>query len=165
MNKFYPIIVFLLIFSFLATAQTVTVSEDLSLRNDIGYEIIGELKGQLLLFRDKNTDFEIHAFDKGMHQTWEKDLELDKRYPKPLAIFSNQDNFSLFYRFREKGKTVLKVHKYDAGANLIDSTIVKDFGFLFFTPNFEFTPSEDKSKVLIYFIETQSVVGNNAIDK
>lgn len=164
MSRFFSIILISSFFSQLCAAQTVTVSEELSLRNDIAYEIIGELKGQLLLFRNQNTEYEVHAFDKEMNLAWEKELELDKKYPKPLSVYGNKDDFVLFYRFREKGKTILKVHKYDPGANLIDSTTVKDYGFLFFTPNFEFVQSEDRSKILVYFVEQQSLIKTLVFD-
>lgn len=143
----------LFLLAYAAIAQKIIVSEDLPLRNDQGYQVIGELKGNLLLFRDKSNNFEIQGFDKKMRLSWTKEIELDKRYPKVLDILPANDYFTLFYRFRNKSHTILKAHRYDPGANLMDSAVVFDFGFLFFTPEFEVKFSEDKTKALVYYLE------------
>ncbi len=139
-------------------AQQIIVSEDIPLRNDAAYELIGELKGNMLLFRDQNLSYEVQGFNEQMRMTWSKELELDKRNPKVLGIATGKDDFTLFYRFRDKGNTILKAHKYDPAAELIDSTTIYDFGFLFFTPSFEVIRSEDRTKALVYFIERQEVL-------
>lgn len=139
------------------SAQTIIVSEDIVLRSDVAYELIGELGGRLLLFRDQTTTFEVQAFDENLRKTWKKELELDKRQPQPLAITYSNKDFTLLYRFRSGGNTCLKAHKYDPGANLIDSVTVKNFGFLFYTPNFETVLSEDRTKMLVYYLERQSI--------
>lgn len=159
----------LLSFLFLAlacslNAQTITVSEDLPLRSDVTYELIGELKGQLLLFRDKNNSFEVQAFDETMRKSWNKEIELDKRLPNVLGIIHTPSDFTVFYRFRDKSHTVLKAHKYNAGANMIDSITVKNYGYLFYTPNFRIIQSEDKSKVLLYYIEKHKIINALVFD-
>ncbi len=150
--------------SFYLNAQTITVSEDLPLRSDVSYEIIGELKGQLLLFRDKSTSFEVQAFDKSMHKSWNKEIELDRRLPRVLGVTHTPSDFTLFYRFRHKSHTVLKAHKYNAAANMVDSITIKDFGYLFYTPNFRIVQSEDKTKALIYYIEKHKIINALVFD-
>lgn len=162
MNKL--LVILFSVFSLAAHAQIVTVSEDLPLRNDAAYNIIGELKGQLLLFRDKSNSFEVQAFDESMHKSWNKELELDRRLPRVLGLTHTPNDFTLFYRFREKSHTVLKAHKYDPGANMIDSITIKDYGYLFYTPNFRVVESEDRSKVLIYYIEKHKIINALVFD-
>lgn len=148
----------------LTIAQVVTVSEDIPMRTDVAYEVIGEMKGRLLLFRDQTSDFEVQAFNEKMREVWTKELELDKKVPKTLGVTNSEEDFTLFYRFRRKSNTVIKAHKYDPAANLVDSVTVKDYGYLFFTPDFEIIRSEDKSKVLVYYIEKQSILHAVAFD-
>ncbi|GJM31099.1 MAG: hypothetical protein DHS20C18_01000 [Saprospiraceae bacterium] len=151
-------ILFLFILPSVLFAQQIVVSEDIPLRNDAAYELIGELKGNMLLFRDQNFTYEVQGFNDQMRMTWTKDIELDKRSPKVLGIATSKEDFTVFYRFRDKGNTILKAHKYDPAANLIDSVTIYDFGFLFFTPGFEIIRSEDRSKALIYYIEKQETL-------
>ncbi|MEZ5040808.1 MAG: hypothetical protein R2828_12965 [Saprospiraceae bacterium] len=145
-------------------AQKIIVSEDMPLRSDLSYEIIGELKEQMLLFKNQTTDFEVQAFNKYLKETWTKELDFEKKTIKVLGITSNKEDFTLFYTFRKKGKTILKANKYDAGANLKDSITIKDYGFMFFTPEFEIIRSEDRSKVLLFFIEKQDIVRTLSFD-
>ncbi len=139
-------------------AQAIQVSEEITLRNDISYEIIGNMKGRVLLFRDRVTQFEVQAFDPQMKQVWSKELLLDKKQPKVLSVVSAQpDYFTVLYRFRHKNHLQLKAHIYDAAANLRDSITVKDYGFLFYTPNMEIVKSEDRSKIMVYYVENQQI--------
>lgn len=142
---------FLACLPLLVGAQVLTVSENISLRTDTRYNLIGELGGQTLLFQDRSNKFEIQAFDKRMRESWTKELELDRRSPEVIGLVTDEEHFYLSYIFRERNRIILKVHKYNAAANLVDSTVVADLGFIFFTPNFNLEQSEDDSKLLLYY--------------
>ncbi len=137
-------------------AQVVSFTEEIQLRTEAGYDIIGELHGNTLLFKDRTNEFEIQAFNERMKELWTKKIKLDKRSAQVLGIVSDNDKFTIIYRFRDKGETIIKAHRYDPGANLIDSTVVKNYGKLFFTPDFEMDLSDDESKLLIYYIDKQT---------
>ena len=74
------------------SAQVITVSDDLSIRNDLGFNIIGEMKGNLLLFRDRTARFEVQAFNDKMRATWTKELLLDKRRPQIVDVVADKAN-------------------------------------------------------------------------
>lgn len=152
------IIFFIFILPLFSSAQDILVSEDLPLRNDVSYELVGEIKGNILLYHNRSTEHEIQCFDPRMQLDWSKELEFDRRTAKTLGIVADDEFFYVFHHFRRKGNTLLKVNKYDAGANLRDSTLVFDYGFLFFTPDFELIRSEDRTKVLVFFVEKQSIM-------
>lgn len=139
-------------------AQKMTVSEEVSISNDVSYDVLGEYGSQVLLFRNGKTVFKVQAFDQQMRMSWDKELTLDRRLPKVLGILPTPKDFSVIYSFRKRNHTYLKVHRYDPAANLIDSTELINLGYLFYTPNFQLTRSEDRSKLLLHFAENQSVV-------
>lgn len=153
----------ILLFFFLSffgnlSAQIITVSDDLSVRSDLGFDILGEMKGNLLLFRDRTARFEVQAFNDKMRATWTKELLLDKRRPQIVDVIADKESFCVFYHFKRKGNTILKAHKYDPAANLIDSVVVKDFGSVFYTPDLQTLASDDKSKIVFFEVENQSDV-------
>jgi hypothetical protein len=156
MWKFFWCILFILPYTLYS--QDILVSEDMPLRNDVSYELIGELRGNILLYHNRNTEHEIQCFDPRMQLDWSKELEFERKTAKTMGVFSYGDDFYIFYHYRKKGNTLVKVHRYDAGANLKDSSLVFDYGYLFFTPDFEIVRSEDRSKVLIFFVEKQSIM-------
>ncbi|MDZ4679379.1 MAG: hypothetical protein SH848_15240 [Saprospiraceae bacterium] len=144
--------------------QTITVSEEISLRNDAGYELIGDLRGNMLLFRDRNTEYEVQSFDERLQPSWSKTLELDKKFPKVIKVIGGKTDFTVLYHFRQKGHTVLKAHRYDPAANLIDSATIMDYGYLFSTPGFEVVRSDDKTKAIVFYIEKQNIIRACALD-
>lgn len=111
------------------------VSEGLSLRNDNGYELIGRLRDRILLFRDKYDEFEVQAFDNQLRPSWTHQMEdLSGRGVQVLSVVGSKNDFSVIHKVRRKSRDVLRVHKYDPGANLIDSMTVKDYGERVFSP-------------------------------
>ncbi len=153
------VVLLLLLFPFFLDAQTVTVSEQLSLRNDQAYEVLGRLKDRFLLYRDRaNNDYEIQAFTENLQMSWKKELEFDKKRTDVIEVIPNGDNFVLIYRFKEKGRVILKANKYDAGASVIDSITIFNYGTRFYPPRVEVLESEDRSKILLYGTERQSKI-------
>ncbi|MEM1215067.1 MAG: hypothetical protein AAGJ82_05255 [Bacteroidota bacterium] len=148
----------------ITSAQEMVVSEEISINADLSYDLIGEYGEQILLFRNAKTNFKIHAFNAQMRASWDKELVLDKRLPKVLGILPTPEDFSLIYSYRKRNHTHLKVHRYDPAANLIDSTQLLDLGYLFYTPNFQMIRSEDRSKLLLYFTESQTTVHTYVFD-
>ncbi len=134
-------------------SQNVVVSDELNMRTDINYELIGELKGRVLLFEDQDNQFEVQAFDENMRSSWRKELELAKRNPEVLGINTVGDYFTVFYRHRSKGNTIIRADRFDPAANPVDTNTVYDFGGIFFTPNYEVVRSEDRTKVMIFYVE------------
>lgn len=136
--------------------QQIIMSEDIPLRNDVSYELLGEFKGRVLLFRDQISKYEVQGFDQRLRPSWSKILTLDKKNPKVIGTTHSRNDFTLIYHYRDQGNTILKAAKFDPGANMIDSATIKNLGSVFFTPGFEVTYSEDRSKILVYYIERQA---------
>ena len=145
-------------------AQTITVSEEIPLRADTRYDLIGRMGNHTLLFQDRNPKFSVQAFDARMRSSWEKEIELDKRNAKILALIPGYSDFTLLYTFRDRSHTYLKLHRYDPAANLRDSAIIHDFGFLFYTPSFNWVRSEDRTKAVVYYHENQNTLLAMCID-
>ncbi|HLP94955.1 MAG TPA: hypothetical protein VK168_13015 [Saprospiraceae bacterium] len=132
--------------------QSAVVSEPVFIRTDYGYELIGRLRDRVLIFRDRYDDFIVQAFDPQLKLSWTKELEdLDHRGTRILGVVPGRNDFSIIYQTRRRGHTVLRVHKYDPGANLIDSMEVKDYGErIFNTPSLEIAQSDDRNCIVIY---------------
>ena len=149
---------------FFTMGQVLTVSEEIPLSSDVAYEVIGEMGNHILLFRDRKTEFEIQAFNPQMRKSWSKELILDRRLPSVLGVVPTQEDFTLLYSFRHKGNTLIKAHRYDPAANLVDSSLLINLGYLFFTPRFELVRSEDRSKLLLFYVENQDIVHAYSFD-
>ena len=133
-------------------SQSVLISDPLFIRSDYGYEIIGRLRDRVLVFRDRYDDFVVQAFDAQMHLSWSKELsDLERRGMRVLGVVPGKNDFSVVFQMRRKGHTILRVHKYDPGANLIDSMQIKDYGErLFDTPVLDLVRSDDRNCMVVY---------------
>jgi hypothetical protein len=145
-------------------SQSVTISDDVNIRNDNGYEILGRYKGNILLFRDKLTESEIVAFDEQMRQRWQKTIEYDERRPQVLDAIGGKDYFSIVYKGKTKLGTLVKISRFDASANFIDSITAVNYGnrFAGVSPNCIY--SENKKTVLIYNYDQNQRIEATAID-
>ncbi len=132
--------------------QSLVVSEPLVIRNDYGYELIGRVRDRILLFRDKYDEFEVQAYDSQMQLSWSRRLDdLDRRGVQILNVVGGRNDFSIIFKVRRHGTTQLRVHKYDPGANLIDSMTIKNYGErVFFPPVLDVVRSEDRTCFVVY---------------
>ena len=135
-----------------AQDKNVLISEPVSIRNDFGYEIIGRLKDRILLFRDRSDDYEVQAYDVNMRLSWSRTLnDIEKRGSQILAVISSKNDFCVIFKMRRRGNTSLYLFKYDPGAVLIDSMLVKDYGErLFSTPALDMVRSEDQKTIAVF---------------
>ena len=56
-------------------AQTVLVSDEVPVRENISYYVLDDQRGNVLLFHDRATKFEVEGFDERLHKQWEKEID------------------------------------------------------------------------------------------
>lgn len=71
--------------------QRISISDDVQLRNDISYDILGRYDDRILLFRDKANKQEIQFFDDQMRFRNSKELELEDRRVIMLGVTRHTD--------------------------------------------------------------------------
>jgi hypothetical protein len=141
-----------------ALAQTLTVSDEIPMRNDTEYTLIGKLGGQVLLLEDRENKHLLTAYGRTMNVSWDKELDLRGRNIRLLHTVADQDGsgFHLLYLYRERGKNFLQLDRYNPAGNLRDSMTLVDFGLFTTTPEDEIVRSEDETKLLLMLVEQQS---------
>ena len=103
-------------------AQAVTVSKEMTIRNDVAYDIIGVIEDNILLYRDKGTERVVEVFDKNMKHLYEKKIILDKKNADVYAIVPQDTCFSVIYGYRQRKKYYMRALKFNQFGNQIDST-------------------------------------------
>ena len=132
------------------TAQKITVSEEVGIKTDFSYTVIGKFADRVLLFRDQSSRYEVQAFDENMRVVWTRELNFNRQRPDIIGINKYKDLWHLFFGFREKGDYHIMHYAYNAKADLVDSTTIGVIERQYFSPRFRFTESEDHSKVLLF---------------
>lgn len=139
-------------------AQVLAVSDELAMRNDTEYTLVGKLGGQVLLLQDRDNKQLLTAYGRSMNQTWEKELELRGKNIRLLETVARQDGtgFYLVYLYRDRGKNHLQLDRYNPAGNLQDSVTLVDFGAFVSAPDDELFLSEDETKMLLIMVEQQA---------
>lgn len=145
-------------------AQEITVSEEIYLKNDNDYSVIGKVEDRILLFREMQNQFEVHGYDEDMRLLWERVLDFEKRNADIIAVLPGDTSFHVVYGYRLKGEYFVKHHHYDPDVFLLDTTTLCIVEKSYFSPKFEYTHSEDRSKVLIFRTDKESELFAQAYD-
>ena len=118
-------------FSSIGLAQSVTVSKEMSIRNDVAYDVIGVVKDNILLYRDKGTEKVVEIFDQNMKHLFDREITLKKKSANVYAIVPQDTCFTIIYGFRDRKEYSMRARKYDHFGLMIDSVTfvggVEDF--------------------------------------
>ncbi len=131
-------------------AQSVTVSKEMTIRNDVAYDIIGIVEDNIVLYRDKGTERVVELFDKSMKHLFDREITLERKNADVYAIVPQDTSFTIIYGYREKRNYYMRARKYDQFGQMIDSTLLLEGGSEFKLDNFRFEVSEDRSKTLLF---------------
>ena len=132
-------------------AQVITVSEEIYLKNDYSYDVLGKLGENVLLFREKGNKFEVHAYDDELRYKWEREIEFEKNRVDIIGMVNEGDSvFSVFYGFRLKGDYILRHKRFNSDISVIDTATIAFYENQYFSPRFLFSKSEDRTKVILF---------------
>jgi hypothetical protein len=145
-------------------AQEITVSEEVPINNTGNYEIIGTIGGTTLLYTAQNYTYKLKGLDQDLQLSFEKELELDRRKADILGVEKVNNHIVVIYTYQRRSKTYVKAHKYDQAANLVDSMLIKNYGLILPVPKFGVVRSEDRSKLLLFYVEQRETLHSLAFD-
>ncbi|MEP6795238.1 MAG: hypothetical protein ABJB16_12990 [Saprospiraceae bacterium] len=148
MKSFF--IFLLTIVTFTTFGQSITISEELALRNDYDYTILGWVSGDLLLFRDRGHQFFIQAFDEELHLKWEREIVLSPHRADIIGVVSHPDRINIIYGIRDKGDYYIRHSSFDHSITLVDTMTLGIVENIFITPRVQMVSSEDENKVVVY---------------
>ena len=146
------------------SAQRVTVSKEMPIRNDLAYDIVGLVKDNFILYRDKGNERVIEVFDKNMKHLYDREIILDRDRSDVYAIVPQDTVFTIIYGYREKKFYNMRARKYNSFGAMIDSvTFLKDIED-FKIETFQFDVSEDRSKTLLFSTRKNDLFYTYVID-
>ncbi len=135
------------------SAQEITVSEEIPISNFGDYQVVGAFDQHTVVYSAMNYEYKLRGLNKALKIVWEKELELERKQAQMLGLEQvNQDVF-LAYSYQKQAEFIVKARKYDERGNFIDSTTIKNYGRITTLPSLEVIRSEDRSKLLLYYVE------------
>jgi len=141
----------------LVMAQVVSTSEVINIRNDYGYEILGDVNDQILLYRDKGYEQRLMVYDKSLEFVREREIDVKKKKSRIMGLAKRDTSFLAFYSYKEDGSDIIGVTAFNEYAEEIDTLTIYEKKKTFFGGrDYVHLLSEDKSKTLIYSIEKKN---------
>ncbi len=134
-------------------AQEVTVSTDVSLRNNHAYEIIGRVQESILLYQEKSRKQSVIVYNQDLVQQSERQIHLRGKRPKVYEVLNVDSAFAILYGYYENKAEVLQMDFFSATAELRDSITISIIKEDWRGLNLETLVSEDESKIAFYQIE------------
>lgn len=143
-------ILLLVLSASLTQAQKVTVSDEITLRNDLSYDLVGKIDSNFILFRDRGTKFEARIYDQELKLKSDKEITLADRNCNVFASLATPNSFFVFYGFRHRGDFYMQADQMDGNCNIISSDTIKVFENVLLNPNIRFARSEDRTKIIFF---------------
>ncbi len=133
-----------------ALAQKVTVSQEITLRNDLAYDLVGKIDSHFILFRDRGSKYEASIYDQELKLKSEREIVLADKTCQLLATLATPESFFLFYGFRHRGDYYIQADQLNGECTIISSDTVKIFESVILNPNIKFARSEDRTKIIFF---------------
>lgn len=139
-------------------SQVITVSDEINLKTEFLYDILGKVGENILVVRDGVNEFDVHAFNKDMSTTWTAEEELDSRRSRIINIVPQEDKFHVIYSDEWRDTMAIKVREYNPKVNVTftDTLLIVKKGLI--RPKFRFVKSEDRNVFLMTEVENDKIV-------
>lgn len=156
---------FILLFSLGSIqAQKVTVADEINIRNDFAYDILGQIEDNIILYRNKGMDHYINVYDKNLRFKREKELLFEKKKVKMHYIVPRDSFFNIVYSYKVRDTVYYKLNEYDQNALLTDSLTLLKKEDKDIPKHYRYVTSEDKSKTVIFAHEKGRILYMKVID-
>ena len=137
------------------TGQKVTVSDEIQLRNDLSYDLVGKVDSLVVLFRDRGNKYEIKTFDNNLKHKEDIEINLSDKGCTILATIPRDTSFFVMYSYRSRGDYFIQADQINSRGNIISSDTIKVYESMLFNPDVKVARSEDKTKILFFSVHEQ----------
>lgn len=150
--------------TFPLNGQEIIVSQDITVSDRDGYQLLGKYDERILLYVLDGTQSEVHGYSKGMQSHWERNLEFEKQSIDIISVVPDDSTFHVIYGYRYKGDYFLKHREYDPALIIVDSVTIDVLSNLYFSPQYQTVRSEDDSKLLFIRTDRESDISVKSYD-
>jgi hypothetical protein len=144
--------------------QKVTVSEEITLRNDLSYDLIGKIDSQFVLFRDRGNKYEIKVFNGLLKQKEDQEIVLAEKNCHIIATIPGDTSFFIAYGYRSRGNYYVQADQFNIKGQLLSADTIKIFQDVLFNPEVKSARSEDRTKMIFFSIHEQHEMRAAAFD-
>lgn len=154
MRYFFFHFVGILWFCFLASdelkSQKVTVSKEISIRNNYTYDILPNVGDHIIFYHDKGSEHLLEIYDQSLRFKRDVPLEFERKTIQPIGITSTDSTILFFYTYRDGADINTRCMIYDQNVAVKDSATLAIADKKKINSNSRIVFSKDKSKTLLF---------------
>ena len=154
----------ILLIATIVGAQRVTVSKEISIRNDYAYDIVGQVDDNLLLYRDKGNEKVMEVYDSNLKFLYDRELRLQERKASVYGVANTGDQVVVYSGYKKKGKYTLQAHSYNSDVQPTDTTVLIDERETFPVRSFQYAISADRSKTMLFAASSADIMHIYVVD-
>ena len=140
------------------SAQQVTVSREITVKNNFNYDILPNIAGNTIFYHDKGSEQIFEIYDESLKFKGEVQPEFEVKNIQPLAVIPMDSTFSFYYNFRDEDNLITRVIVFDNHINLVDSLTISFRDKKKATTSARYVTSADKSKVLLFTPQEKQIL-------
>ena len=145
-------------------SQKVTVSPEISIRNNVAYDIIGRIDDKILFYRDKGNERAVLLYNDDLVFQSERQINLDEKRCYLYEVVNLDTAFAVIYGYRKDGNDITKMDLFSSSAERIDSITLTSQERKWKGLNFESVLSEDETKLSLFSIQSDDKIRIIVID-
>ena len=111
--RLYLFAVLYLLWSPSISAQEISLSEGLNIRNYFAYELLGEVNERIIVYRDKGFTKEINVFDQFMQQTTQAELNFEEKRIEVIHSMGLDSVFQMIYSYVKSDSIFVRMRRYE----------------------------------------------------
>lgn len=145
-------------------AQTVLISDEINVRPEEPYQLMGKVGDRVLFFHDRPNQTSIQVYDENLRYIRSAELTFEKRRVVPFSLNVRNDTINYVYYFKQKGQVVMMTRQYNASIELIQADTIFVSERTEFSPRYSMIESEDYRRILIYSIDKNTTINARCYD-
>lgn len=145
-------------------AQKVTVSDNINIRTNLGYDILPNIGSKILFYHDRGSEHNFEVYDENLKFKHSRSLRFPFKTSNVINMVPSPTGLRIFFQAREEQKHHLAFLDVNENADVLDSVKILFTKEAVSMPGVRSVVSEDKKKILFFWIDNRSfqyVVASN----
>jgi len=131
------------------SAQKVTISNEINVKLDNEYEIVGELEDRVILYRESGNKRSYTFFDNKLRKIYDRDIVLESKKANVMANIVYDTTIHTLYNFYAKDTAFTLLRRYDNTGLCLDTTTLYYSSQKLRFDEYKLASSEDRENTLI----------------
>ncbi len=164
MKKIYLVVIILFSTILQLSAQDIYISEDIRVRKDHVYEMVGMVGEKYVLAESDRGFMKLYLFDQKLDQINTIEEKIDERRVDIKNLYTSGDSLHVFYSFKSRDTFFIGLRSYEDKLQAYTTDTVGFMTSVFFSPQVIIEQSEDESKYVIVLRNANTIRRTMAYD-